>query len=112
MSAIVTIEFLVVSMIKHPVKHEWYIAFALMGMSNYSSRLETETAILTYEIVDSDFHIHKILLSSELKSHFIICSIPFLIALLKLFAGFYFSAQLCFHCISKLYSTDQQSNLR
>lgn len=81
MLAIVTIEFLVVSIIKHPVKHEWYIAFALIRMSNHGSsyRLETETAILTYdEIVDSDFCIHKILLSPEFKSHFIICSIPFL----------------------------------
>lgn len=43
---------------KHPVKYEWYVAFALLGESNSNSGLEIyETAVLTNGIADSYFPI-------------------------------------------------------
>lgn len=51
---------------KHPVKYEWYVAFALLGESNSNSGLEMyETAVLTNGIADSYFPIKFYVQSSK-----------------------------------------------
>lgn len=96
-----------------PVKHEWYVAFALLGVSNSNYQLET------YEshphLWDCWFRLPclsiKFCFMSRVLKPFYNIAVSLFYSLIKIATNI-FQVQFHFDCISEFYSIDQQTNLR
>lgn len=97
---------------KHPVKYEWYVAFALLGESNSNSGLEMLWNSHPHKW-DCWFVLpYKVLFMSRVLKPFYNTAVSLFYSLIKIAANIYFPVQFHFDCILKFYSKDQQANLR